>query len=111
MACSAGVVGPSSGRRGPLTSSRVENTPLVTRLQSEAELVSSSGGDTLLQGSQVRANGGYAINAGVGDKAWANARIILEETDDEKPHQALLCTTSLLPVRGLGRVCRGSNDL
>jgi hypothetical protein len=60
------------------SSSRVENTPLVTRLQSEAELVSYSGGDTLLQGTQVRANGGYAINAGVGDKARADARIILE---------------------------------
>ena len=49
------------------TSSSVENTPLVTRLQSEAELVSNSGGDTLLQGTQVRAGGGYAINAGVGE--------------------------------------------
>ena len=53
-------------------------TPLVTSLQSEAELVSSSGGDTLMQGTQVKANGGYAINAGVGDKARADARIILE---------------------------------
>jgi filamentous hemagglutinin len=47
-------------------------------MQSEAELVSSSGGNTLLQGTQVRANGGYRINAGVGDKARADARIILE---------------------------------
>ena len=60
------------------TSSSVENTPLVTRLQSQAELVSSSGGDTLLQGTQVRAGGGYAINAGVGESARADARIILE---------------------------------
>jgi filamentous hemagglutinin len=60
------------------TSSRVENTPLVTRLQSQAELVSNSGGDTLLQGTQVRAGGGYAISAGVGDAARADARIILE---------------------------------
>ena len=40
------------------TSSSVENTPLVTRVQTEAELVSNSGGDTLLQGTQVRAGGG-----------------------------------------------------
>ena len=52
--------------------------PLVTRLQSQAELTSRSGGDTLLQGTQVSAGGGYAFNAGVGDKARADARIILE---------------------------------
>jgi len=40
--------------------------------------VSNSGGDTLLQGTQVSAGGGYAINAGVGEKARADARIILE---------------------------------
>ena len=60
------------------TSSSIENTPLVTRLQSQAELVSNSGGDTLLQGTQVRAGGGYAFNAGVGERARADARIILE---------------------------------
>ena len=60
------------------SSSSIENTPLVTRLQSEAELVSNSGGDTLLQGTQVSAGGGYAFNAGVGEKARADARIILE---------------------------------
>ena len=59
-------------------SSRVEDTPLVTRMQSEAELTSQSGGDTLLQGTQVSAAGGYAISAGVGEKARADARIILE---------------------------------
>jgi len=32
----------------------------------------------LLQGTQVRAAGGYAFKAGVGDKAKADARIILE---------------------------------
>jgi filamentous hemagglutinin len=60
------------------SSSSIENKPLVTRLQSEAELVSNSGSDTLMQGTQVRAGGGYAINAGVGDAARADARIILE---------------------------------
>ena len=60
------------------SSSRVENTPLVTRMQSEAELTSQSGGDTLLQGTRVSAAGGYAISAGVGERARADARIILE---------------------------------
>jgi filamentous hemagglutinin len=60
------------------SSSSIENTPLVTRLQSQAELVSNSGGDTLLQGTQVSAGGGYAFNAGVGERARADARIILE---------------------------------
>ena len=60
------------------TASRVENTPLVTRLQSQAELVSNSGGNQLLQGTQVSAGGGYAFNAGVGEKARADARVILE---------------------------------
>ena len=32
----------------------------------------------MLQGTQVSAGGGYAFNAGVGDKARADARIILE---------------------------------
>jgi hypothetical protein len=60
------------------SSSTLENTPLVTRLQSQAELVSHSGGNTLLQGTQVRAGAGYAINAGVGEGARTDARIILE---------------------------------
>ena len=60
------------------TSSHAENIPMVTRLQSQAELASNSGGDTLLQGTQVSAGGGYAFNAGVGEKARADARVILE---------------------------------
>jgi filamentous hemagglutinin len=35
------------------SSSTLENTPLVTRLQSQAELVSHSGGNTLLQGTRT----------------------------------------------------------
>jgi len=60
------------------SSSRVETVPLSTRMEIEVELVSSSGGDTLLQGTQVRADCGYAFNAGVGDKAKVDARITLE---------------------------------
>ena len=60
------------------SSSSIENTPLVTRLQSQAELVSNSGGDQLLQGTYVSAGGGYAFNAGVGERARADARVILE---------------------------------
>jgi hypothetical protein len=56
----------------------VEIPYLATRLQSQAELVSHSGGNTLLQGTQVRAGAGYAINAGVGEGARTDARIILE---------------------------------
>jgi filamentous hemagglutinin len=47
-------------------------------MQSEAELISRSGWDTLLQGTQVSAAGGYAFAAGVGEKARSDARIILE---------------------------------
>jgi filamentous hemagglutinin len=47
-------------------------------MQSEAELTSRSGWDTLLQGTQVSAAGGYAFAAGVGEKARSDARIILE---------------------------------
>ena len=54
------------------------STPLVTWIQSEAELTSRSGWDTLLQGTQVSAAGGYAFAAGVGEKARSDARIILE---------------------------------
>ena len=50
------------------SSSRVESTPLVTWMQSEAELTSRSGWNTLLQGTQVSAAGGYAFAAGVGEK-------------------------------------------
>jgi filamentous hemagglutinin len=60
------------------SSSRVESTPLVTWMQSEAELISRSGWNTLLQGTQVSAAGGYAFAAGVGEKARGDARIILE---------------------------------
>jgi filamentous hemagglutinin len=59
-------------------SSRVEDTPLVTRLQSEGEPTSRSGGDTLMQGTQVNAAWGSSIEAGVGERARADARIILE---------------------------------
>ena len=47
-------------------------------MQSEAELTSRSGWNTLLQGTQVSAAGGYAFAAGVGEKARSDARIILE---------------------------------
>jgi filamentous hemagglutinin len=44
----------------------------------QAFYVLASGGNTLLQGTQVRANGGYAFTAGVGENARTDARIILE---------------------------------
>jgi filamentous hemagglutinin len=47
-------------------------------MQSEAELISRSGWNTLLQGTQVSAAGGYAFAAGVGEKARSDARILLE---------------------------------
>ncbi len=51
---------------------------MTTRLQSQGELISRSGWDTLLQGTLVSAAGGYSINAGVGERARADARILLE---------------------------------
>ncbi len=49
-----------------------------TVLQSLGDILSNSGGDQLLQGTKVNFGGSAAFNASVGEKARADARIILE---------------------------------
>ena len=49
-----------------------------TVLQSQGDILSNSGADQLLQGTKVSYGGTAAFNAGVGEKARADARIILE---------------------------------
>lgn len=49
-----------------------------TVLQSQGDILSNSGGDQLLQGTKVSYGGTAAFNAGVGEKARSDARIILE---------------------------------
>ncbi len=49
-----------------------------TTLQSQGDILSNSGGDQLLQGTKVSYGGSAAFNGGVGEKARADARIILE---------------------------------
>jgi filamentous hemagglutinin len=49
-----------------------------TVLQSQGDILSNSGADQLLQGTKVSYGGSAAFNAGVGEKARADARIILE---------------------------------
>jgi hypothetical protein len=49
-----------------------------TQLQSLGDILSNSGGNQLLQGTKVSYGGTAAFNAGVGEKARSDARIILE---------------------------------
>ncbi len=49
-----------------------------TVLQSLGDILSNSGGNQLLQGTKVSYGGNAAFNGGVGEKARADARIILE---------------------------------
>ncbi|MCW8205090.1 DUF637 domain-containing protein, partial [Verminephrobacter aporrectodeae] len=49
-----------------------------TQLQSQNDILSNSGGNQLLQGTQVRYGGRAAFNPGVGERARADAQIILE---------------------------------
>jgi len=58
------------------TSTKLSGQP--TALQSQGDIVSSSGGDQLLQGTRVSYGGQASFLAGVGEKARADARIILE---------------------------------
>ncbi len=59
-------------------STTVVTTPVVSQLQSQNDIVSSSGGDQVLQGTQVSYGGTATFQAGVGEKARADARIVLE---------------------------------
>ena len=56
---------------------RIQTRAATTQLQSEADILSQSGGNTRLQGTQVKAQT-FTVNAGVGPKADPNAKIIIE---------------------------------
>lgn len=60
------------------SSSRSTLTGQATRLQSQADILSQSGGDQLLPGTKVSYGGAASFQAGVGEKARSDARIILE---------------------------------
>jgi filamentous hemagglutinin len=60
------------------TDSTSKLTGQPTQLQSLGDILSNSGGNQLLQGTQVAYGGTASFNAGVGEKARADARIILE---------------------------------
>ena len=57
--------------------SSIQTRAATTSLQSEADILSESGGSTRLQGTQVKAQN-FTVNAGVGPKADPNAKIIIE---------------------------------
>jgi hypothetical protein len=57
--------------------SSIQTRAAATQLQSEGDILSQSGGDTKLQGTQVKAQN-FTVNAGVGPNADPNAKIIIE---------------------------------
>jgi large exoprotein involved in heme utilization and adhesion len=61
----------------PISDSSIQTRAATTQLQSEGDILSESGGDTKLQGTQVKAQN-FTVNAGVGPKADPNAKIIIE---------------------------------
>ena len=60
------------------TNSRSVLTGQPTQLQSQQDILSQSGGNQLLQGTRVSYGRSATFQAGVGEKARADARIILE---------------------------------
>jgi filamentous hemagglutinin len=60
------------------TNTRSLTSALPTVLQSQGDILSNSGGNQLLQGTRVSYGGSAAFNGGVGERARADARIILE---------------------------------
>ena len=57
--------------------SNIQTHAATTQLQSEADILSESGGNTRLQGTQVRAQN-FTANTGVGSSADPSAKIIIE---------------------------------
>lgn len=57
--------------------SSIQTRAATTSLQSEGDILSESGGNTRLQGTQVKAQT-FTVNAGVGPSADPNAKIIIE---------------------------------
>ncbi len=56
---------------------RIQSRAATTQLQSEADILSESGGNTRLQGTQVKAQT-LTVNAGVGPNADPKAKILIE---------------------------------
>lgn len=59
-------------------STSIITTPVVTQLQSQNDILSASGGDQVLQGTKVSYGGTANFQAGVGETARADARVVLE---------------------------------
>jgi filamentous hemagglutinin len=57
--------------------SNIQTRAATTQLQSEADILSESGGNTRLQGTQIKAQN-FTANTGVGSSADPNAKIIIE---------------------------------
>jgi large exoprotein involved in heme utilization and adhesion len=71
-----GFMFPSGSTKTETRDSRTREAQ-VTQLQSAGELTTQSGGDTLLQGTRIAA-AQTTLEVGVGDKAQADATLILE---------------------------------
>lgn len=72
-----GFMFPSGSTKTETRDSRTSEEAQVTQLQSAGELTTQSGGDTLLQGTRIAA-AQTTLEVGVGDKAQADATLILE---------------------------------
>ena len=72
-----GFIFPTSQGKSETRDSRTSEEAQVTQLQSVGELTTQSGGDTLLQGTRITA-AHTTLEVGVGDKAQADATLILE---------------------------------
>ncbi|WP_346288597.1 DUF637 domain-containing protein [Zoogloea sp.] len=72
-----GFTVPSEGDKEEATDTLHTQQSLVAHLQSQDSLTLQSGGDTLLQGTQIQASETH-ISVGQGDKASAEAKLIIE---------------------------------
>lgn len=61
--------------------SSIQTRAATTSLQSEADILSQPGGDTKLQGAQVKAQT-FTVNAGVGSSADPEAKVIIEHVKE-----------------------------
>ena len=65
------------GSKSQRTDSSIQTRAATTQLQSEADILSESGGNTRLQGTQVKAQN-FKVNASVGAAADPNAKVLIE---------------------------------
>ena len=75
----SGTVGISAAKPTDKESkdSSIQTRAATTQLQSEGDILSQSGGNTKLQGTQVKAQN-FTVNAGVGAAADPNAKVVIE---------------------------------